>query len=96
MSIKNNRTTKGTAIDKLSRHSMQRVIKICDRCKTESETSFNDLQTCREKRKTNKDYCHKCACFLYNRGVNNAAKRPCVRLKISQKLAGKSKKFKDG
>lgn len=94
--IKNNATISGGDLSLLTFSSKEKVIKICDICKSEREVSWNTVVRCRKKHNTSKDYCYKCAIIEYNTGSNNVSKKIDVRNKISLSTKGKSKSFKDG
>lgn len=93
--IKGKSSLDGTPIEKLSDYSRKKIIKICDDCKIELQISYCDLILSRKKRKSDIDRCHKCA-MKNQSGENNPSKKQNTRKKISEKLKGKSKRFKKG
>lgn len=94
--IKDGKTLSGLDPFSLPFSSKERLVKICDKCGNEGETSLNTVLRTRKKHNTDKDYCWPCSIQIYNRGENNSAKRPEVKKKMSQAMKGKSKTFKDG
>lgn len=94
--IENNTTICGQPINTCKFNSKKQVNRICDKCGNKNKTTVNTILRCRKKHNRKEDYCLRCACLIYNGGQNNPAKRIEVRNKISQRLKGKSKSFKDG
>ena len=94
--LKNDITINGILINSLHFSSKERVIRTCDRCGEDGETSWNTIARCRKRHNTTKDYCFKCSCKIYNTGENNSSKNPEVKQKISKAKSGKSAHFKDG
>lgn len=98
------KTICGIAVSSLTNGSKKRVIKTCDVCGGQSETTLDTINKTRRKwlarHESNQssylDFCFGCSMKIKNTGNMNASKRQDVRRKISNATRGKSKRFKDG